>query len=184
MQQELYEQVAKNEDYEIPINMGFVVPTHAGHPQSQLATNGARYIFHTVSVVVDYAAEDRSITPIPNSRIQEAVSNCLNKAIEIDQNRGVISPADTKLRLAEEKLVNSYKPIDTLIFPLFATGRGGRERETDEVAERIILGIREYLTLNRDNNDFKMTAIHVCAYSQFDVSIVQSKMDALLKQAR
>ncbi len=184
LQQELYQQITESDEYAIPISMGYVVPTHAGHPTSRLARNKARYVFHVVSVSVDYEAGERSITPIPDERIGEAVANCLDKVIEVDRARGVISPPGTALYAQEMAARDAYEPIDSIIFPLLGTGRGGRQREVSAVARQLVLGIRDYLVNQADPPDFCLKAIYICAYSELDAQLVQAEMDAVLQRRR
>ncbi len=182
VQQHLYDQIFRWDEYNIPVNMGFVVPTHSGHASSKLASgNKARYIFHCVTVSVDYGTRiDKSINPIPYNLIPEAVTNCLNKTVEVNRQRGIISPPETDWRVIEEKLQNSYKPVESIIFPLFATGRGGREREVQQVAGALVSALRDYFVSNAGNPDFTLKSIYICAYSKFDVQVVEGEMDRLL----
>jgi hypothetical protein len=173
VQEELYEQI-KNE-YPIPISMGVVVPTHAGHPESKLAKSGARYIFHTATVSV--APNSRQpIKPLDNDEINMAVFNCLNEVKNVNSTKGVISPPGTVRRDAEKRAVDKYTPIQSIIFPLFATGRGGRERDVPEVARQMLTAMCDYLSDAENTDGFTLKDIHLCAYSQLDVAIIKEVM--------
>jgi hypothetical protein len=176
VQEELYDQI-KNE-YPIPISMGVVVPTHAGHPESKLAKSGARYIFHTATVSV--APNSRNpIKPLDNDEIISAVKNCFDEVRNVNEARGIISPPGSVRRDQEKRAVDQYEPIQSIIFPLFATGRGGREREIAEVARQMLEAMRDYLSDGENTEGCALKDIHLCAYSRLDVSTVKAVMDDL-----
>jgi hypothetical protein len=177
VQLELYDQI--REEYPIPISMGVVVPTHAGHPESKLAKTGARYIFHTATVTVA-PTTGQSFKPLENAEIATAIYNCLNEVKTINAARGVISPPGSPRLDRELRNVGDYKPIESIIFPLFATGRGGREREVAEVARQMVKTMTNYLSDSDNADGFTLKDIHLCAYSQLDVSTVKTVMDELL----
>src|SRR5690606_23792609 len=82
-----------------PIGIGTVFATHAGHPESDLQQkNRARYIFHVTTVQVNYNFSE--YTPVEavssNQGIINCVRNALNKVLEVNQQRGVISPETTE----------------------------------------------------------------------------------------
>ena len=177
VQEELYEQIKY--EYPIPINMGVVVPTHAGHAESKLAKNGARYIFHAATVSV--APNSRQpIKPLDNAETITAVHNCLNTVKEVNADQGVISPPSSLRREQEKQKTRQYTPIESIIFPMFATGRGGREQDLDEVARTMVEAIIEYLGDYENVEGFTLKDIHLCAYSQLDVAIIKPVMDAVL----
>jgi hypothetical protein len=179
VQQELYVQTAKT--YSLPITMGYVVPTHAGHPESRLVKNGARYIFHVAAVQVQHSSRNNAIIPLDNEGIAEAVYNCLDMVIEVNEARGVISPEGSPLRAQEEQAASTYKPIESMILPLFATGRGGREREIADVSQTMLLAFREYLSDSKNCARLGLKALHLCAYSELDVHTVKAEMDNVLR---
>ncbi len=176
VQEELYEQI-KNE-YPIPIGMGVVVPTHAGHPESRLAKSGARYIFHTATVSV--APNSRNpVKPLDNDEITSAVKNCFDEVRNVNEAQGVISPPGSVRRDQEKRTVDDYTPVQSIIFPLFATGRGGREREIAEVARQMLESMRDYLSDSENTEGCTLKDIHLCAFSRLDVSTVKKVMDDL-----
>ena len=63
---------------------------------------------------------------------------------------------------------------------MFATGRGGREQDLDEVARTMVEAIIEYLGDYENVEGFTLKDIHLCAYSQLDVAIIKPVMDAVL----
>jgi hypothetical protein len=176
VQLELYDQI--REEYPIPISMGVVVPTHAGHSESKLAKTGARYIFHAATVTVA-PTSGQSVKPLDNAEIATAIYNCLNEVKTINAARGVISPPGSPRLDKELRGVDDYKPIQSIIFPLFATGRGGREREVSEVARQMVEAMIAYLSDGDNAEEFTLKDIHMCAYSQLDVSTVKAVMDEL-----
>lgn len=179
VQYELYDQI--EDDYPIPVSPAVVVPTHAGHPTSVLMKdNHARYIFHCVTVTVQ--ANKNTVDPIANAGIKDAVYNCLDKVMEVDRNLGVISP-ETSKRYAEEKSASdAYKPIESIIFPLFGTGRGGREREINQVANSMLTAIRDYLIAHSEDDEFKLKAIHLCGFSDLDVELITEEMNTVFRK--
>lgn len=179
VQYELYDQIA--EDYPIPLNPGIVVPTHAGHPDSILVkTNKARYIFHCVTVTVQ--AKENAVYPIDNENIKDAIVNCLDKVIEVDRSHGLISPKHSERYMEEESTKDAHKPIESIVLPLFGTGRGGREREINQVANSMLIAIRDYLTTHSDDEELKLKAIYVCGFSDLDVKIINEEMNKIFQK--
>jgi len=177
--------MARFEDYRIPISEGQVVPTHAGHPESELADEiGVRYLFHVVSVTVKHTpARQDQIRPIDDSMIEEAVENCLDWVIRLDANNGVFSPAGGRRRAEEEAAMSNYKPIESILLPMFATGQGTRQSQDDikRVAGRVAKSVRNYLKTNSKAKKLNLKRIHICGYSDADVHIIKSQMDSILK---
>lgn len=178
VQEELYDQI-KNE-YPIPISMGVVIPTHAGHPESKLARSGARYIFHVAAVHVA-ASSRQPMRPMDDSEIAVAVANCLNEVKNVNQQRGIIAPPGSHRRDQEKQLADTYQPLRSIIFPLFATGRGGREREIAAVARATLEAVSDYLADAENADGLTLTDIHLCAYSRLDVLTVKEVMDGIFK---
>jgi hypothetical protein len=180
VQQELYLQITRSARYRTPVDKGYFVPTHAGHSESKLRQNGARYIFHVVSVAVEYDAEGEAIRPISNRGIQRAVTNCLEGVIRINRDKGVISPVDTELWQLEQSERDSYKPITSIIFPLFATGHGRRQDHIREVAVTMLKAICDFLSDEREAvRQLALENIYLCAYSQSDAEIIETEFAKL-----
>jgi hypothetical protein len=175
VQQALYEQISSDE-YQIPVGLGYVVPTRAGHPQSSLVRRGARYIFHVSTVRVSHTGRQNAITPLDNDGIAAAVMNCLEMVGEVDAAQGIISPEGTAQYDLDAADSTHYKPISSIIFPIMATGRGGREREIGEVSQVMIEALLDYLTNNSDTADLRLNAIHICGYSFADVEALQQAL--------
>jgi hypothetical protein len=181
VQQELYEQTLRLDEYRIPLAMGCVVPTHAGHPNSRLVQRGARYIFHVATVAVQPAVTSAFI-PTDDSGVREGVLNCIDKIIKIDRSQGRISPPGSARRTLEDQAAAAYRPIESIIFPMFATGRGGRENEVQTVASTILHALISGLgSLPADAHSLKN--VYLCAYSDLDVQAVKAAMDGLLPPA-
>ncbi len=176
VQEELYEQI--KHEYPIPIGMGVVVPTHSGHPESKLAKNGARYIFHTATVSVAPNSKN-PVRPLDNSEIVTAVCNCLDSVKAVNESRGVISPPGSLRRDQEKREADKYRPIESIIFPLFATGRGGREQAVGEVAQHMIEAMLNYLSDGETAEGLTLKDIHLCAYSELDVHTIKPVLDAM-----
>lgn len=150
-----------------PLGMGQVLPTHAGHVESELQKEaGARYIFH-VSTVRVRQEDIQKLQPITDdSTITQAVIRCLNQIRKINSEQGVISPAGTPQHDAEIAIrdAGTFAPVRTIVFPLFGTGHGGRSAY--EVIPPMLAGFEEFLR-NRDA-DQQIAEIYLCAYTQDD----------------
>lgn len=190
VQQELNQQIKQpGGNFQIPIEWGCVVPTHAGHPDSNLAKNGARYIFHTVAVRVESGTKNNqdAIRAIDDGKIGEAVSNCLRQAMEINRSNGVISPPGTDTYAHEQEQAANYRPIRSIIFPLFGTGHGKRQNDIAVIGSLMFESIAQFVLDNADNEFFSLDAIHVCAYSKQDADNLEAelkKMKHLFKPFR
>jgi O-acetyl-ADP-ribose deacetylase (regulator of RNase III) len=178
VQQELFDQISSGE-YPLPINLGYVVPTSAGHPQSSLVKRGARYIFHVSSVRVSHTSRQNVIVPLDNDGIVSAVQNCLYKVLEVDEAQGVISPPGTERHTKESAAVDSYRPIESIILPLLATGGGRLAYQVQGVAETMLAALADFLTNNEDAAQLKLKAVHLCAYSLLDVEAVKRAITAV-----
>lgn len=179
VQEELYEQI--KQEYPIPISMGVVIPTHAGHAESRLVKSGARYIFHVAAVSVAPNSKN-PIRPLDDAEITAAITNTLNTVKAVNADRGVISPPGSIRREQEKKVVDKYQSIQSIIFPLFATGRGGREQDVGAVARQMIEAIQEYLDDGDNTDGLSLKDIHLCAFSELDVSTVKAVMDNLFSR--
>ncbi|MEP6987576.1 MAG: TIR domain-containing protein [Chloroflexota bacterium] len=175
VQLELDQQVVKGEGFgSRPIEMEQVIPTHAGHAKSALVKNGARYIFHASTVYVH--PRNRSVTPIQtDASVRQTVLNCLNLMMEINENKGVISPAGTDAYDREQKATDAYTPIKSIVFPLFGAGQGGRS--TIEVAPPMIDCFKDFLVKHKSSKDFSLESIHLCVFTEVDIAIVKAIMD-------
>ncbi|MCP5303440.1 MAG: TIR domain-containing protein [Pseudomonadales bacterium] len=185
VQQNLYSQIVSPEsDYALPVNMGVVIPAPAGHSESLLARrNKARYLFHTATVKVHSHAERQTTIPPENSEIALAVSNCLEKTIQVNENKGVVS-FETEARQQEESETAQYNPIASIIFPIFATGQGGRKYDVAEITMVMLRAIQRFFHINRDRKQLSLRKIYLCGYSESDVQQVQQVLDTKLTRIR
>ena len=179
VQLELDQQVIKGEGFgSRPIEMEQVIATHAGHAKSALVKNGARYIFHASTVYVH--PRNRSVTPIQtDASVRQTVLNCLDLFLDINANKGVISPVGTDAYDREQKAMDSFTPIKSIIFPLFGAGQGGRS--TIEVAPPMIDCFKDFLAKHKKASDFPLESIHLCVYTEVDIEIVKTIMDKMCK---
>jgi O-acetyl-ADP-ribose deacetylase (regulator of RNase III) len=191
VQRELDAQLDYSEDSSRPVELGCVFATNAGHPQSSLRSEDpdrdspVRYIFHAVTVSVFHDTSTSTskwmMVPISNDEgIKNCTTACLEKIIEVDLAKGVISPPELTLRKGrvprkeEEEIrdANEYKPIKSIIFPIFGTGHAGRK--IDEVIHPMLEGIREFL---RKRKSLKtLEEIHICVYHKQDINMVRDAM--------
>lgn len=182
VQQELYQQIKQpGGNFQIPIDWGCVVPTHAGHPESNLARNGARYIFHTVAVRVESGTKNNqdAIRAIDDGNIGEAVANCLKQVMEVNQARGVISPDGSDTYQRELAAQDQYQPIRSIIFPLFGTGHGKRQNDIGVIGSLMFESIAQFVMENHANPAFTLDAIHVCAYSRQDADTLEAALKTM-----
>ncbi len=179
VQQALYDQISSDE-FQIPVGLGYVVPTRAGHPKSSLVRRGARYIFHVSTVHVSHTGRQNAITPLDNDGIAAAMVNCLDTVREVDLAQGIISPAGTAQYDLDVAETDDYQPIKSIIFPVMATGRGSRESEFGAVAQVMFETLFDYLANNSDAADLNLKAIHICGYSFADVEALQQALAVVL----
>ncbi len=173
VQKELDQQIADSPFKSRPIEIEQVIITHAGHPKSQLIQNGARYIIHAASVYVQ--PNFKRVTPIQSDEsVQNIVCNCLKAFIEIDDHAGVISRRRRAGQLSAEEY--AAKPIRSIVFPTFGTGRGGRP--VAEVIEPMLDAIRSF-TLEHVEY-FRRRAgisIHLALHSRPDVLLAEAMLN-------
>lgn len=178
---ELSDQITFNpNDYGLPIATGRVVPTTAGHPKSELRDMGYKYVLHVVTVTVNMGAErENRLVPISNDRVDTAVKTVCRMVMTINEHEGVISPADTPAykHTVEVKENGNYRPMKSVIFPMFATGRGGRETDVEQIAEELVNAIKKYLRRYKDREHFTLNDVHLCAFSEGDRQTIQAVMD-------
>ncbi|KAB2906106.1 MAG: TIR domain-containing protein [Anaerolineae bacterium] len=179
VQLELYDQLM-SENYNIPVATGHVIPTHAGHDKSELVKeNDARYIFHVAMVQVDPKQSLKMISA-DNSGIEDGVRNCFREVIRVNGEKGLISPVGRPRRDQEEAQKDHYKNIESIIFPLFATGQGGRTSEILDIAELMVKTFIGCYKSYKNRKNFTLKRIYLCAFSQQDVQIVEEVMNRSL----
>ena len=177
----------------LPVMMGQVIPTSAGHELSKLVLeNKARYIFHVASIHVDRMAGGDMLRAIESDDgIAEAVTNTLEMIRLVNRRKG-----DINAPLVDEKgvetdpktLDKNYKPIESIIFPLFGTGHG--RRSIAVVVRPMIKAIKAFLLKNADQDDLIVTKgnkieglkrIHISVFSKPHIEIVDKVICDILK---
>lgn len=174
VQQALDEQVAA---YGRPIMAASVIPTQAGHPESELARNGVRFIFHAATVHV----RETELQAVDLGTIRKAVDNCLKMVLSVNKRRGVISPAGTDRNRQEQACQAAYRPIKSIIFPLFGAGQGGLA--ANQVAPQMAEGFRSFLLENVQEPQMTLESIHLCVHSVTDVAVVEQALAAVFQPA-
>ena len=172
----------KDNDYDLPIIPGQVIPTPAGHPEGTLRQNGTRYIFHAATVQVFNAKTRREkVVPIQDAdSFRETVNNCLDTVRKVNRQRGVISPAGSKAYLLEQEQADSYQPIKSIAFPIFGTGHGGL-KIGPKIIRPMVRGFQEYIDEYHNTDYFSITDIYLSAYLPSDVEIVLNILNNQLK---
>lgn len=176
VQQELDQQIAKSPYFKSrPVSMTQIVPTHAGHPDSRLVKQrGVRFIFHAATVRVDLTAKSDPLVAIEDDdSIKDVVTNCLDMILEVNRLHGSILPEGYDDTTRD----GSYQPVKSIIFPLFATGRGGRP--VSEVLPPMLEALRNFLV---DHPQLPLQRIHVCAYSELDKKSLEDAMDSFFER--
>jgi O-acetyl-ADP-ribose deacetylase (regulator of RNase III) len=166
-----------------PVVIGTVIPTSAGHASSYMCKRlKARYIFHTAIASVEGDDVKKTVVcRLMNSGIQRCVRNTLEKVAEVDRKLGVVSPPDTRQRANQEreKEAGCYKPIKSIILPIFGTGHAGRP--ADEVLPALIRGVKEFLLdVDRDTQKtagFHLSEIYIAAYLDEDAKYAWDMLD-------
>lgn len=180
LQQELYEQITLTaEEYTLPINLGAVVSTHAGHKSSKLVKeNQIRYIFHVATVEVKPDI-NQDVVPATNQDIHRGVVSALKEVLFTDERKGVISPEGTVRCNEEQDCVDTYEPIRSIMFPIFTSGRGGR-KDVREIAQVMLNAMTQFVVKHKDNPALHLMDIYLCAYTNHDLDAVREAADMLL----
>lgn len=151
-----------------PLRLGNVIVTNAGHHQSDLRAKGIRYIFHAATVGVEYADQERHMSPMRDmTAIRNCVINCLNKVAVVNRNKGVVSQPGWRHHAVETNARDDYRELESIIFPLLGVGEA--ESRPQPVVEAMIDGIETFLEANPDTT---LRHIHICAYRDRDVAVV------------
>lgn len=172
VQRQLDQAIASSRFKSRPVELEQVMITPAGHPESQLARNGARYILHAATVRVHPTLTEPIYT---EHSIQRVVYNCLNSFRDVDRRRGVISPPGTEEHQMQQQAAAIYaeNPLTSIAFPTFGTGRGGRP--VIDVLSNMIQAFRSYLLDQRhfftQRSDY---CLHLVLLSQPDLEDAQS----------
>jgi len=163
-----------------PVPLLEVIPTHAGHQQSLLVKNGARYIFHVVAMGVSPDSDE--VQPVTTDRqFIGCVIKALNQVIEVNKNLGVIAPERDKKRYkAEVANSASYQPIKSIIFPLFGAGHGARP--VSEVVPHMLNGFRKFYQDNQYNTALHLTDIYLCIYNMLEKETVLKEFEAIFER--
>jgi O-acetyl-ADP-ribose deacetylase (regulator of RNase III) len=173
IQQQLLEQIKYHEDYDLPVTSGFVVPTTAGRSNSQLMDQGIRYLFHLVTVSVHVGA-DQQLVPIGDAQIKVAIRNVVKQIKAINDAQGVFFAEGRPEYEEQLQAQDDYQPIRSIAYPLFGTGRGGRE-DVEKVVQHMLEGVKEQLRRSQTT----LEEIYINAYAESDLEIVETIMDEM-----
>lgn len=169
---------ADKELHKRPVGVSTVIVTDAGHKESTLITqNHARYIFHTAAVSVEDGQHGKYLRPVQSdSGLKRCVKNTLDKTIEMNIARGNLWPEGTDERKEAKADEASYKPITSIVIPMFGSGHGGRD--TKDVIPPIVDGIHEFLLdqIEDKAKAFTLTDIYLCVYYQEDIEPMQQAL--------
>ena len=153
-----------------PIPLTEILVTNAGHEESRLRRQ-ARYIFHACTVTIAGEEAATVVTPVNTVEgIRAVVIKTLNQTLELNREQGL-----PPLRESAKPPTVPYKPLESIILPIFGTGLGGRS--VPEVAPPMALGLYEFLRDNCGDPLFTLKDIHIAVYSVADVAAVESAME-------
>jgi O-acetyl-ADP-ribose deacetylase (regulator of RNase III) len=155
----------------LPVTLGEVIITPAGHPESVLVKkNKTRYILHAATILFSPIERKEALMPVQTDRgIINVMKNCLEKFDEINANKGEISN--------QTKKDKDFKEVTSIIFPIIATGHSGRP--IGEVIEPMLRASQEYLETHEDS---KLKDIYICVYAEQDVELVKEAMQEKFKK--
>ncbi len=176
MQLQLYNMI-QSKRIKIPVQIGRVIITPAGHPLGDLRSkNKNRYVFHLVTAQVNPIRSKERFRRIEEGMIDDAINNCFEKVIEVNAKKGVISPKGKDDYKQEQAQADSYQPIQSIIIPLFGTGHAGN-RDVRGVARAVINGAVNAAQKHIQNADFSVKDIYIAAYTEDDLKRVKQVMD-------
>lgn len=169
VQEQLYDQIIHSPEHLVlPVADMQVIPTYAGHPESDLVATGFRYIFHAATVEIDRLK--RVVQSLPAEAIPEIVRNCVRLFAQVQEAKGaILYDQDGNLEDAHD----SFQALDSLLFPVFGTGEGGNS--LGEAVVQIARGLR------RSAPEFEeagATKIGLCVYSHYDLQTVRKAFAA------
>lgn len=164
-----------------PVSVAEVFATSAGGPEADLVKiNKARYIFHVAAVQAVHS--EGTVIPFKQpDQVEACVRSVLSKLAEVNQLNGVISPPESKQRMAQEARAEKGDGIArSIIFPLFGTGQGGSS--VPEIIGPMMAGLCGYLDYE-DNGVLApiLSDIYLSAFKQQDfddaVQILRSMLN-------
>lgn len=117
--------------FTFPVPETTVLATSAGHPESIIRTRtDYRYILHAAAVRFDGTKKPPNQ---PVGKIPDIIENCLEAINKIDTSNGEIKGKNDAIIVSADK---NYQPINSIIFPAFGAGEGGKVYK--DAAEDII----------------------------------------------
>jgi len=169
IQEELDDQITSIYNGKLPISLGQVVVTSAGHPKSRLVQQGIRYIFHATTNRVDTATYPSTLNPLRESVvIKTCVTYCLEQVITVDNGETQVFNEDSRFTRAIPS-----GPIKNIVFPIFGTGHGGLQ--VTDVAQHMTSAIMGFI---RKDVTTQLENIYLCVYSQSNINAVEKLMQA------
>ncbi len=176
MQLQLYN-VIQAREIKIPVQLGRVIITPAGHPEGDLRKrNKNRYVFHLVTAQVNPIRSKERFRRIEEGMIDEAINRCFEKVIDVNDRKGIISPEGTDDHEQEKAQAENYQPIQSIIIPLFGTGHAGN-RDVRGVARAVINGVINAAQRHIHDARFSLKDVYIAAYTEDDLKRVKQVMD-------
>jgi len=191
VQDELNDQIKYSPEYckcGRPIVIGQVIPTTAGHRDSALRLNGARYIFHAAIVRVDALTSHENLVPIEtDDGLRRAVQSCLRMVSEVDSNNGIVLHQDSSTYKDHVEDVIKYTTehngdhrIKSIIFPIFGAGHAGRS--AFDVVRPMAVAFKGFLTSNKGNKELALKDIHLCVYAKAEIEFVKQTFEEVFSE--
>lgn len=150
-----------------------VIVTASGHPESELAQQGVRFIFHAATVTVD--RDNQRVAPLSEKALGRAAFNCLRKVEELEACQGaiILNEDGTRRRLHEEA-DSPHRPIKHILFPIFGAGQGGYTLK--DSMEAMLQGVRRFVV--RANQQHELEHITLCIFDERDLPSAQEAFEA------
>lgn len=185
VQEELDEQVKVGYPFGLPIMIGEVLLTHAGHPESKLVKQqGARYIFHAATMRFEALSSSETLQPVGPEGIETVTRNCLNAILELNEKQGQILQPDSRFLSGEhpsqQPAPDDYQPVTSIVFPIFGTGHGGRAIR--EVVPPMLRTFYYFLREMQDSEYCTIEDIYVAVYAEADIPMVKELIDTFEKE--
>lgn len=186
IQEELDEQVKTNHQCGLPVMIGQVLLTHAGHPESDLARRGARYILHAATMRFEALSSSDTLQPVGPEGIETVTRNCLKAVVELNKNRGQILKPESRFLQGEHPSAQpkpeAYEPVRSIVFPVFGTGHGGRSIR--EVLPPMLRTFYYFLREMHDDPNCTLEDIYVAIYAEADLAVGEDLMGAFVREVR
>lgn|GEM_PF-1105799 len=173
IQKELQKQIDRiYKQIGLPLALGEVVPTHAGHEKSQLRSQGFKYILHAITVSFSPIEQKDVLTPI---QTDDGVHNTL---IEIFKNFTRINETGGNIFEEDDFDSGEFETLKSIIFPIIATGHGGRPIK--DVIQPMLRACKHAIKKDIAPD---LEHIHIAVYAENDILIVEEAVKTIIEES-